>query len=361
MRGVTIRDERACQVRLKTHDDRMQQNRLGGSAIVVSDICMGTMTFGKQCEKKESFRILDKAADAGIDFFDTAEVYPVPATPDTAGLTEQWLGEWMAQRDRESVIIATKVAGAAHGWWNPPVRGGKAALDRHHVRKALEGSLRRLKTDYIDLYQIHWTDHGMRAEDTLEALDELVQEGKIRAIGTSNEDAYGLMKSLWTSDVCGLTRVDTIQNNFSINNRRFEDELAEVCRREKVSLLPYSPLAGGVLTGKYNGGKLPEGARFSRYLSTGQPRQKAMAKRFVNDKSLDTTVRMIEVAKEANMDVVTLATAWSKQHDFVASTIVGASHEDQLDPIIAAADITLSEEILKKIDAVSEEIPYPMG
>jgi aryl-alcohol dehydrogenase-like predicted oxidoreductase len=350
-----------CQVRLKEHDVRMQQNRLGGSAIVVSDICMGTMTFGKQCEKDDSFRILDKAADAGIDFFDTAEVYPVPATSNTAGLTEQWLGEWLARRDRESIIIATKVAGAAHGWWNPPVRGGKAALDRHHIRKALEGSLRRLKTDYIDLYQIHWTDHGMRGEDTLEVLDELVQEGKVRAIGTSNEDSYGLMKSLWTSDSCGLTRLDTIQNNFSINNRRFEDELAEVCRHEKVSLLPYSPLAGGVLTGKYNDGKRPEGARFSRYLSTGQPRQKEMAQRFVNDKSLMTTARMIEIAREIDMDVVTLATAWSKQHDFVASTIVGASHEDHLDPIIAAADVTLDDEVLKKIDDVSEELLYPMG
>ena len=194
------------------------------------------------------------------------------------GLTEKWVGEWMQGKDRDSLIIATKVAGAAHGWWNPPVRGGKAALDRHHIRKAVEGSLKRLQTDYIDLYQIHWTDHGMRPEDTLEALDELVREGKVRAIGTSNEDAYGLMKSMWTSDACGLARVDTIQNNFSINNRRFEDELAEVCRRENISLLPYSPLAGGVLTGKYNDGKRPEGARFSRYLDAGQPRQKAMGR-----------------------------------------------------------------------------------
>lgn len=339
----------------------MQQRRLGNSAIVVSDICMGTMTFGKQCDKEQSFRIMDKAVDAGIDFFDTAEVYPVPATSDTAGLTEKWVGEWMQGKDRDSLIIATKVAGAAHGWWNPPVRGGKAALDRHHIRKAVEGSLKRLQTDYIDLYQIHWSDHGMRPEDTLEALDELVREGKVRAIGTSNEDAYGLMKSMWTSDTCGLARVDTIQNNFSINNRRFEDELAEVCRRENISLLPYSPLAGGVLTGKYNDGKRPEGARFSRYLDAGQPRQKAMAERFVNEKSLMTTAKIIGFAKDLNMDVVTLATAWSKQHDFVASTIVGASHEDHLDPIVAAADVTLDDATLEKINTITEEILYPMG
>ncbi|MGB0992634.1 MAG: aldo/keto reductase [Akkermansiaceae bacterium] len=339
----------------------MKQNRLGTSGIVVSDICMGTMTFGKQCDKEQSFRIMDKAADAGIDFFDTAEVYPVPAKKETAGITEEWVGDWMKNRERDSIIIATKVAGPAHGWWNPPVRGGKAALDRHNIRKAVEGSLKRLKTDYIDLYQIHWTDHDMRALDTLEALDELVREGKIRTIGTSNEDSYGLMKSLWTSDLHDLARIDTIQNNFSINNRRFEDELAEVCLQENVSLLPYSPLAGGVLTGKYNDGKLPDGARFSRYLSTGQPRQKAMAERFVNPKSLQTTACMIEIAKAADMDVVTLATAWSKQHDFVASTIVGASHEDQLDPIIAASKVKLDDDILQKIDDITEDILYPMG
>lgn len=338
----------------------MKQNRLGGSAVVVSDICMGTMTFGKQCDQKQSFRIMDKAADAGIDFFDTAEVYPVPATPDSVGVTELWMGEWLTGRDRESLIIATKVAGAAHGWWNPPVRGGKAALDRYHIRRAVEGSLKRLNTDYIDLYQVHWPDHGMRIEETLEALDELVSEGLIRVIGTSNEDSYGLMKALWASDVKGHRRFDTIQNNYSINNRRFEDDLAEVCRREKVSLLPYSPLAGGVLSGKYNEGKKPEGARFSRYLTSGQPRQKEMAERFVNEKSLATTERMIEIAKEADMHVVTLATAWSKQHDFVASTIVGASSEDQLDPIIAAADVTLSDEVMDAIDEVSEEFLYPM-
>ncbi len=339
----------------------MKQSRLGNSAVVVSEICMGTMNFGKQCDKKESFRIMDKAVDAGIDFFDTAEVYPVPASADAVGLTEQWVGDWLTGRDRESLIIATKVAGAAHGWWNPPLRGGKAALDTHNIRRAVEGSLKRLKTDYLDLYQVHWPDHGMRIEETLEGLDEMVKEGKIRVIGTSNEDSYGLMKSLWASDVTGYRRFDTIQNNFSINNRRFEDELSEVCRRENVSLLPYSPLAGGVLSGKYNEGNRPEGARFSSYLSSDQPRQMKMAQRFVNEKCLITAERMIKIAEAADMHVITLATAWSKQHDFVASTIVGASHEDQLDPIIAAADVTLSDEVMQAIDKVSAEYPYPMN
>ncbi len=338
----------------------MKQNRLGSSGIVVSEICLGTMTFGEQCDKQESFRILDRATDAGIDFIDTAEIYPVPPTVDKAGLTETWLGEWMQDKDRDSLIIATKIAGAAHGWFNPPVRGGKAALDGHNIRKALEGSLRRLKTDYIDLYQVHWPDHGMRTEDTLETLHDLVTEGKIRSIGTSNENCYGLMKSLWTSDTKNLKRYDTIQNNFSINNRRFEDELALACRKEQVSLLPYSPLAGGVLTGKYNDGKQPEGARFTQYL-TGKARQRAMAARFINDKTLETTRRIIDIAKNFNLDVATLATAWSKQHDFVPSTIVGVSKLEHLDPILAAADLHLSEEILSEIDLVSKDIPYPMG
>lgn len=339
----------------------MQQNRLGKSGIVVSDICLGTMTFGTQCDKQQSFRILDKAVDAGIDFLDTAEVYPVPPTSELAGLTEEWLGEWLKTKSRDSLIIATKIAGPAHGWFNPPVRGGKAAIDRHQIRQAVDGSLRRMQTDYIDLYQVHWPDHGMRAEDTLVALDELVAEGKVRVTGTSNEDAYGLMKSLWTSDRCGLTRYDTIQNNFSLNNRRFEDELAEVCRQENISLLPYSPLAGGVLTGKYNGGQFPQGARFSSYLQNGAPRQKEMAERFVNDRSVAATENFIAIAEEVGIDIVTLATAWSKQHDFVASTIVGVSHEDHLDSIIAAIDVVLDDETLKKIDQVSADIPYPMG
>lgn len=339
----------------------MKQRRLGTSGIVVSEICMGTMTFGTQAEKSESFRIMDKAFDAGIDFYDSAELYPVPPSADLVGLTEDWVGEWLATKPRDGVIVATKVAGAAHGWFNPPVRNDKAALDRNHIRKAVEGSLRRLRTDYIDLYQVHWPDHGMRAEDTLGALDELVEEGKVRTIGTSNEDSYGLMKNLWTSDVHGLTRLDTIQNNFSLNNRRFEDELAEVCRREQVSLIPYSPLAGGVLTGKYNDGKRPQGARFTQYMESSGARQQAMVNRFANEHCLESTACFHEIAERAGLDPVTMAIAWSKQHDFVASTIVGATTTEQLDPILAAAELELSEEVLAEIDAVSERIKYPMG
>lgn len=338
----------------------MKQRRLGGSGIVVSEICLGTMTFGTQANKEESFAILDAAVEAGIDFIDTAEAYPVPPSAELAGDTEKMIGEWLKNHSCDSLIIASKIAGPAHGWFNPPIRDGKAAIDRHHIRKAIEGSLRRLGTDYLDLYQIHWPDHGMRALDTLEALDELVREGKVRAIGISNEVSYGLMKGLATSDLEGIARYDTIQNNFSLNNRRFEDELAECCRHENVSLLPYSPLAGGVLSGKYNEG-VPDGARFSEYLKTGGPRQKAMAERFVNERSLESTRRFMAIAEEAGMDVLTMATAWSKQHDFVASTIIGVSHVDQLPPILAAADLILGADVLARIDEVSKDISYPMG
>ena len=340
----------------------MEKRRLGTSGIVVSEICMGTMTFGQQADEKTSFRIMDRSIEAGIDFFDTAEVYPVPPTAELAGNTEKIVGRWIKKNQpRDGVIIATKVAGAAHGWFNPPVRNGKAALDRRHIKIAVEGSLRRLQTDYIDLYQIHWPDHGMRPEDTLQALDELVREGKIRAIGTSNDNAYGVMKSLWTSDRKNLTRIDTIQNNFSLNNRRFEDESAEVCRRENVSLLPYSPIGGGVLSGKYNDGGLPAGARFSEYIANGGARQKAMANRFFNPRSEESTKRFMKIAADADLHPVTLAVAWSKQHDFVASTIVGATSEDQLAPIFAAADLKLDSTVMESIDQVSREIPYPMG
>lgn len=338
----------------------MQTHRLGKSPIVVSKICMGTMTFGAQADEKMSHRILDMSLDAGINFFDTAENYPVPPKEEWAGTTEEIVGRWMKTKRRDEVLIATKVCGPSHGWLKGSQRAGMTALDRHNIVSAVEASLRRLNTDYIDLYQTHWPDHGARYEDALRALDDLVESGKVRIIGCSNETSWGLMKSLSVSEREGLARYETIQNNFSMNNRRFEDELAQVCRQEGVSLIPYSPLAGGVLSGKYNDGARPVGARFSNYLNIGG-RQAAMAKRFVNGKSLLATERFGAIAQEAGMSLVTMATAWSMQHDFVASTIVGATHENQLAEIFAASDLILSDEVMKKINAVSKEILYPMG
>ena len=338
----------------------MQTHRLGKSPIVVSKICMGTMTFGAQADEKMSHRILDMSLDAGINFFDTAENYPVPPKESWAGTTEEIVGRWMKTKRRDELLIATKVCGPSHGWIKGAQRAGMTALDRHNIVSAVEASLRRLGTDYIDLYQTHWPDHGARYEDALRAMDDLVKSGKVRIIGCSTETSWGLMKSLSVSEREGLARYETIQNNFSLNNRRFEDELAQVCRQEGVSLIPYSPLAGGVLSGKYSGGAQPDGARFSNYLKLGG-RQAVMAKRFVNDKSLLATERFGAIAQEAGMSLVTMATAWSMQHDFVASTIVGATHENQLAEIFAASDLLLSDEVMKKINAVSKEILYPMG
>jgi len=338
----------------------MQSKRLGRSPIVVSKICMGTMTFGSQADEATSIRILDKSFDAGINFFDTAENYPVPPSEDWAGRTEEIVGRWLKTKTRDAVIVATKVCGPSHGWLKGSQRAGMTALDRHNITRAIEASLKRLGTDYIDLYQTHWPDHGARYEDALETLDELVRAGKVRVIGCSNETAWGLMKSLQASDANGLARYETIQNNFSLNNRRFEDALAQVCLEEGVSLIPYSPLAGGVLSGKYNDGARPEGARFSKYIEMGG-RQAVMAQRFINDKSLTSTERFMAIAAEAGLSPVTLATAWSMHPAFVASTIVGATRVDQVDDILAAADLTLSQETLDAIDQVSREIMYPMG
>jgi aryl-alcohol dehydrogenase-like predicted oxidoreductase len=338
----------------------MQHRRLGRSAIYVSDICMGTMTFGSQADEAESLRILDASFDAGINFYDTAENYPVPPDTKWAGRTEEIVGKWLKTKDRDSIILATKVCGPSHGWIKGSQRAGMTALDRHNITKAIEDSLTRLGTDYVDLYQTHWPDHGTAYDETMETLDDLVRAGKVRIVGCSNEDAWGLMKSLEASSRLGTVRYETIQNNFSLNNRRFEDALSKVCVKEDVSLIPYSPIGGGVLSGKYQDGARPEGARFSRYLEIGG-RQAAMAHRFVNEKSLASTARFMEIAKEAGINVVTLATAWSKQHKFVASTIVGVSKFDQLDDIFAAADLTLSDDVMKACDAVTREIQYPMG
>ena len=338
----------------------MNSKRLGRSGIAVSDICMGTMTFGGQADEATSLRILDKSFDAGINFYDAAENYPVPPKEEWAGRTEEIVGKWLKTKNRDAIIIATKVCGPSHGWIKGAQRAGMTALDRHNITRAIEASLKRLGTDYIDLYQTHWPDHGTPYDETMETLDDLVREGKVRVIGCSNETSWGLMKSLATSERLGVARYNTIQNNFSLNNRRFEDELAQVCRQEGVSLIPYSPLAGGVLSGKYNNGARPEGSRFTNYLNLGG-RQAVQAQRFVNERSLASTEQFMVIAAEAGMAPVTLATAWSKQHDFVASTIVGVTREDQLPDIFAAVDLTLKPDVLAAIDKVSKSILYPMG
>lgn len=339
----------------------MQHRYIGKTGLRVSPICMGTMTFGTQTpDEKVAFEIMDKAYDHGVNFFDTAELYPIPPSGELAGLTEEIVGRWLKTKPRDSVILASKVAGAANGWFVPPIRHGMTAIDSFHIERAIEGSLKRLDTDYIDLYQMHWPDSLVPIEESLKAFDRLVQSGKVRYIGTSNDTAYGTTKALMTSENKGYARFESIQNNFSMLNRRFLDELATVARREKISLLPYSPLAGGVLSGKYNQSTEAKG-RFSKYMKSSTPRLQNMAARFVNDKTLASTQKYLKIAADFDLHPVTLATAWSKQFDFVASTIIGATTPEQLDASLAAMDLTLSDEILKACDAVHNEILYPMG
>ena len=338
----------------------MKHRYIGKTGLRVSPICMGTMTFGSQCDEKEAFKIMDKAYDRGVNFFDTAELYSIPPKKETVGLTEEIVGRWLKTKPRESIILASKVAGAANGWFVPPVRHGLTAIDRFHIERAIEGSLKRLGTDYIDLYQMHWPDTVVPIEESLRAFDSLVQSGKVRYIGTSNDTAYGTSKALMTSKYEKLSRFESVQNNFSLLNRRFLDELSTLAREEKISLLPYSPLAGGVLSGKYNQAKEGVG-RFSEYIHAPQARLRVMAQRFVNDKTLASTQRYLKIAHDFGIDPVTMAIAWSKQFDFVASTIIGATHAEQLDASLAAMELTLSDEVLKACDAVHHDILYPMG
>jgi aryl-alcohol dehydrogenase-like predicted oxidoreductase len=338
----------------------MKRRRLGKTGLTVSEICLGTMTFGNMADEKTSHAILDKAFAAGIDFLDVAEIYPVPPNPEWAGRSETLVGEWLKTKRRDAVVIATKVAGPGGGWFVPPIRGGRTALDAHHIERAVEGSLRRLGTDYIDLYQTHWPDPDLPIDVTLEGLMRVVQSGKVRYVGCSNETAYGLTRALCVARYEGLPRYETIQNNYSLLNRRFEDELATVCRREQVSLLPYSPIGGGVLSGKYQGGAFPDGARFTGYRKGGA-RTEAMTRRFLNDKTLATMARVQQIAAEHGVSPVTLAVAFTLSRDFVGSTIIGATRPEQLDASLAAAGLALAPDALAAIDKVTREILYPMG
>ena len=338
----------------------MKRRRIGKTGLVVSEICLGTMTFGSQADEATSLRILDRAFEAGVDFFDVSEIYPVPPLADWAGRSEEIVGKWLKTKSRAQIVIATKVAGPDGGWFVPPVRAGRTSLDAHNIERAIEGSLKRLGTDCIDLYQTHWPDPELPIEVTLEALDRAVRAGKVRYIGASNETAYGLTKALYVAQAHDLPRYQSIQNGFSLLNRRFEDELSQVCRRESISLLPYSPIGGGVLSGKYQGGQWPENSRFSAYRHASK-RGEIMTQRFVNDKTLRTTEAVMGLARECNLSPVTFAVAWTLSRDFVASTIIGATRVEQIEDSLKAAEVTLPFEVLSKLDAITREILYPMG
>jgi aryl-alcohol dehydrogenase-like predicted oxidoreductase len=338
----------------------MERRRLGGTALHATKIGLGTMTFGSMTDEKESLAILDQAFDAGVNFIDLAEIYPVPPDRSYTGRSEEICGKWLTSKPRDSVIVATKVSGPSGGWFQAPVREGLTGLDRHNIESAVDDSLRRLGIETIDLYQTHWPDPGFPYEETLEALDRVVEQGKVRVVGCSNETAYGLTKSLWAADRIGSVRYQTIQNNYSLLNRRFEDELATVCQRENVSLLAYSPIAGGVLSGKYLGGQWPEGARFSVY-KDDSPRTQAMTRRFLSEQALATTERVHAIARSCDMDPVTFSVAWTLSKEFIGSAIIGVTRAEQLGAHLAAAEAVIPDEALRQCDELSREIRYPLG
>lgn len=339
---------------------------LGRTDLVVSRACLGTMTWGEQNTEAEAHAQLDRAVARGVNFIDTAEMYPVPPRADTQGRTERFLGSWLAARPgrRRQLVIASKVAGASRGidWLRP----GPLRLDRANVVAACEASLARLRTDYLDLYQVHWPDRatnrfgqlGYRADDTpavpveetLAALGELVRAGKVRHVGISNETPWGLMRYLRTADSAGLPRIASIQNPYSLLNRSFEIGLAEMCWREQVPLLAYSPLAMGVLSGKYLGGARPAGARlslFERFTRYSLPEAEAPTRAYV------------ELAHRHGLDPCALALAWVDRQPWVASTILGATTLAQLDADLDAFDLTLDDALCAAIDAIHQRQPNP--
>lgn len=348
----------------------MQYRKLGRTDIDVSLMCLGTMTWGSQNSEAEAHAQIDYALEQGVNFLDTAEGYPVtPVSAETTGRTEEYIGSWIAKSGkRDRVILATKVAGPGRPGEVRRFRGGQNRLDRRNVAQAIDDSLRRLRTDYVDLYQLHWPDRttprfGQRGttgladepdtvpiEETLSALADLVKAGKVRHIGVSNETPWGVSEFLRLSREQGLPRIAAIQNAYSLLNRTFEIGLSEFALREQVGLLAYSPLGAGNLTGKYLGGVTPPGSRrdvarqFTRYETPGQPLASA---------------RYVALAHAHGLDPAQLALAFVNSRPFVTSTIIGATSPDQLRTDIASADLALNADILAEIEAIQRAIPDP--
>ncbi|MCB4358994.1 aldo/keto reductase [Quatrionicoccus australiensis] len=331
---------------------------LGRSDLHVPDVCLGTMTFGEQTSEADAHAQLDYALAAGVNFIDTAEMYAVPARPETSGASEEIVGRWLARQPRDKVIVATKVAGPARSMsW---IRNGPLALDRANIRAAIEGSLRRLQTDYIDLYQLHWPERnqpmfgqwqfdpaGERGatpiREQLEALGELVREGKIRQIGVSNEHPWGIMQFTRLADELGLPHIVATQNAYHLMNRVFETGLTEVCHREQVGLLAYSPLAFGHLSGKYLDNPAASG-RLTQWPAFGQ--------RYTKPNVIPAVTAYAELAHRHGLTPTQLALGFVRSRWFVASTIIGASSLEQLKETLPATQTPISAELLAEIDAI---------
>lgn len=341
----------------------MEYNILPNSNIKVSKICLGTMTWGRQNNQQEAFDQMDCSIDKGVNFFDTAELYPVPATPDKYAITEEIIGNWFKQsKKRDKIILATKIAGP--GDYTAHIR--KTGFKGNSIENALDGSLKRLKTDYVDLYQLHWPERitntfGNRNyqyfndswednfEFILEKLKELIKIGKIRHIGLSNENPWGIMKFIEYSKQ-ELPKMITVQNPYSLLNRLFEVGSSEICKRENVGLLAYSPLGFGILTGKYFNGKMPKNSRLDLFPTL---------KRYSNENSIKAAKLYEEVAKKHNLSLTHLSLSFVNDRPFVTSNIIGATNLEQLKENIESINVKLSDEIISEINSINNKIPNP--
>ncbi|MCX8293217.1 aldo/keto reductase [Phyllobacterium sp. 0TCS1.6A] len=346
----------------------MKQRKLGRTGLEVTEICLGTMTWGVQNTEADAHEQIDYALDAGINFMDTAEVYAIPSSPDTYGKTETYIGSWFKKTGkRDKFILASKISGGGTNW----IREGRRP-DRQSVREAVEGSLKRLQTDYIDLYQVHYASRGHyhfgtawkyapenqdtadvldNIADTLQGLDDMVREGKIRHVGLSNETAWGIGQWLKLAEQGGLPRVASVQNEYSLIQRVFDLDLAELSHHEDVGLLAYSSLASGVLTGKYLGGQVPPGTR-----ATVQPGGLWRN----NDYSAPAVQAYIDLAARHGLDIAQMAIAFALSRPFMTAVIIGATTMEQLKTDIAAADLTLSDEVISEINAIYRAYPRPL-
>jgi aryl-alcohol dehydrogenase-like predicted oxidoreductase len=345
----------------------MHYHRIPHSSLEVSTLGLGTMTFGEQNSEADAHQQLDYAVSQGVNLIDVAEMYPVPPRPETQGLTESYVGSWLKARgNREKLIIASKVSGPARN--NDAGIRPNQILDRKNIREALDASLKRLQTDYLDLYQVHWpqrqtntfgklgytwsdtTSLPVTLLETLEALTECQKAGKIRYIGVSNETAWGVMRYLQLAERHDLPRIVTIQNPYSLLNRSFEVGLSEISQHEGVELLAYSCLAFGVLSGKYLNGAKPAGARntlFSRFT------------RYSSEQSQKAVAAYVEIAKRHNLDPAQMALAFVRRQPFVASTLLGATTMEQLKTNLESLNLTLSEEVIEEIEAAHRIYTYP--
>lgn len=345
----------------------MKSRQLGNTDIHVTPICLGTMTWGKQNTQTEAFEQLDYAMDRGINFIDTAELYPVPPEAETYGATESIIGNWLKQSGkRDDIILASKVASPRE--WCAHIRDGDPKLNRANITTALDNTLKRLKTDYLDLYQVHWPERstnffgtlGYGTEDqsittpireTMAILGELVKQGKVRHVGISNETPWGTMQYLRCAETHNLPRIQSIQNPYSLLNRSFEIGLAEFAHREQVGLLAYSPLGFGTLSGKYRGGRLPEGSRLSLFADRYS--------RYSNPEGIRATEKYVALAHRFGISPAQMALAFVNCRPFVTANIIGATTMEQLKENIATVDILLSDELIKEIEAIHVSQPNP--